>query len=424
MRSRSGGRIVLLAFGTLFFSGAGAWASGQPSEKPVFRPRYIFINETDNHAHDLALKMSLKIAEQRAGIENALVLLKQLPRSSTIEQLAVETFRHWQIGRDRGGRGILYLYSERENLFKIEVSYSLEGLFPDAACRQLEEAARTYMLSEIPQDFLSELLITMNLRAKDPNLEPSGSMRRPNWMKGTSLSGGGGVTAPGYRNTLEDYEAAVRRMPAEDYTQFEPAKEPEETVARYLTSLERGLGDPGLPLLTEGSQVFRAVVPRNEAQQQRVARYYESAEPRQLIRGEPFSLVVFRPGVANLPILLRHGTDGLWYVDEPKAWTYFHRFENAIDFYPKYNDSPFVDALQRLGYVNAYQPVYGSRVGIPTAKPYPFPLRSAVAELEKRIAENPNDDRLCAELGGLYLFEMNWISRSLEMFERAAKLAP
>lgn len=301
MRSPGTGRIVGLLLGTLFASTSRAWASGQPSAKAVHRPRYIFINETDNHTHDLALKMSLKLAEQRAGIENALVLFKQLPRSSTIEQLAVETFRRWQIGRDRGGRGILYLYSERENLFRIEVSYSLEGLFPDAECRQLEEAARTYMLSEVPQDFLSELLITMNLRAKDPNAEPGGSMRRPTWMKGASLSGGGGVTAPGYRNTLEDYEAVVRRMPAEDYKQFEPAEQPEETVVRYLKSLEEGLGDPRLPLLTEGSQVFRVVVPRNEAQQQRVSRYYQSAEPWQLIRREPFSLVVFRTGVDPTP---------------------------------------------------------------------------------------------------------------------------
>jgi hypothetical protein len=32
--------------------------------------------------------------------------------------------------------------------------YALEATFPDALCRQLEDAARTYMLSEVPQDFI------------------------------------------------------------------------------------------------------------------------------------------------------------------------------------------------------------------------------------------------------------------------------
>src|ERR1700730_5531677 len=98
-------------------------------------------------------------------------------------------------------------------------------------------------------------------------------------------------------------------MREKDYKQSEPAAEPGETVARYLKSLELGLGEPGLPLLTEGSQVFRAIVPRNEAQQQRVARYTKRPEPCQPTRREPLSIAVFRTGVANLPIVLRHGTD-------------------------------------------------------------------------------------------------------------------
>lgn len=75
------------------------------------RPRYIFINETANHSNDLALKMSLKIAEQRSGIENALILLEKLPSGSDIEETAVELFQRWKIGADRKGHGILYLYS-------------------------------------------------------------------------------------------------------------------------------------------------------------------------------------------------------------------------------------------------------------------------------------------------------------------------
>ena len=64
--------------------------------------------------------MSLKLAERKSGIENALVLLGSLPPSKSIEQTAVDLFSRLRIGARTNGRGILYLYSARENLMKIE----------------------------------------------------------------------------------------------------------------------------------------------------------------------------------------------------------------------------------------------------------------------------------------------------------------
>ena len=186
MSGRRLGPIVLLTVGFLLLAGVGGWAVVHRRAWMVERPRYIFVNETDDHTHDLAFEMSLKLAEKRSGVENALVFLSRLPPGRTIEQVAVDLFQRWQIGRDRAGRGILYLYSDRENLFKIEVSYGLESVFPDALCRELEAAAQTYMLSEIPQDFVSELLITMNLRANDPAGGAGGSWRPRS--RGTRLS--------------------------------------------------------------------------------------------------------------------------------------------------------------------------------------------------------------------------------------------
>jgi tetratricopeptide (TPR) repeat protein len=424
MSGRRLGPIVLLTVGFLLLAGVGGWAVVHRRAWMVERPRYIFVNETDDHTHDLAFEMSLKLAEKRSGVENALVFLSRLPPGRTIEQVAVDLFQRWQIGRDRAGRGILYLYSDRENLFKIEVSYGLESIFPDALCRELEAAAQTYMLSEIPQDFVSELLITMNLRANDPAGGAGGSWRPPAWVKDARFSGGGGVSAKGYRNRLEDYQAAVRRLPIADLSEFAPAEDPEDTLRRYLRSLELGLGDPQLPLLTEGSQVFRMIVPRSEAQQLRVVRFYEQARPYRLIRLDAWGLAVFRPGVPNLPIVLRRAAGGRWFVDEPKAWTYFHRYEDGIDFLPKYADLLFLPALRQIGQPNAMSPIYGSRVRTPGARPYPFSLAAAVTAQERAIRERPDDDRAYASAGELYLFEVNWISRSLEMFERAATIAP
>src|SRR5262249_25571363 len=196
------GRAVMGGGGVPLVAGLGGGGLVHRRVGAVSRPPYIFVNKTDAHRHDLAFKMSLKLAEKRSGIENALVVLKRLPPQRTIQQVAVELFQRWQIGRDRAGRGILYLYSEQENLFKIEVSYELEALFPDALCQQLEAAAQTYMLSEIPQDFVSELLITMNLRAKEGGDAVSTGWQPPAWLKDVRFSGGAGVTATGYRRTL------------------------------------------------------------------------------------------------------------------------------------------------------------------------------------------------------------------------------
>ena len=424
MTGRRLGPVALLAVVGLLLAGLAEWALVHGRAGAVERPRYIFVNETDDHTHDLAFKMSLKLAEKRSGIENVLVFLRRLPPDRTIQQVAVELFERWQIGRDRAGRGILYLYSEHENLFKIEVSYGLESLFPDALCHQLEAAAQTYMLSEIPQDFVSELLITMNLRAKDAVDGPGVGWRPPAWLEDVHFSGGGGVTARGYRRSLADYQAAVRRLPTATLAEFEPALDPDDTARRYLRSLQLGLGDPQLPLLTEGSQIFRMIVPRSEAQQLRVIRFYDQAMPYQLIRLDAWGLAVFRPGVPNLPIVLRRSDSGQWFVDEPKAWTYFHRYEDGVDFLPKYDDLFFLPALRHIGHPNARNAIYRGRVRTPAARPYPFSLAGAVAEQERAIQGRPTDDQVYASLGELYLFEVNWISRSLEMFERAATIAP
>lgn len=417
----SGGR-RWLGVAALLLALAGAFAIHHwlsPS-----RPRYIFINETDHHEHDLAFKMSLKLAEKRAGIENALVLLKNLPPGKTIEETAADLSRKWRIGGERSGRGLLYLYSEKENLFKIEVSYALEGVLPDAICRRYEEAAQTYMLSDIPQDFISELIITMNLRAKESPGSAAPAAALPEWLDSQFMSGGAGVRAEGYERSLADVQAAVGRLAAAHLADYGPSQKPDVTLQRYLKSLKLGLGDPRLPLLTEGSGVFRAVVPRNRDQQRRVYDFYAQAEPAQLLIQGPLGLAVFRPGVPNLPVVLRRGADGLWYVDEAKSWTYFHRFEDGTDFFPNYDDLPFIAGLKKLGQPNAAKAVYKDRVKTPEPPPYPFPLQQAVARLEDGIRKNPADAGSYAALGELYLFEMDWLKKALKNFEKASELAP
>ena len=404
---------ILVAFGAAF-----AWHQTHVSR----RPQYLMINETAEHDFDLAFRMSLKLAEGKSGIENALVLMKELPPSKSIEEAAADIFTGMHIGARRNGRGILYLYSAKENLFKIEVSYALEGEIPDAYCRRLEEAAKTYMLSEVPQDFISELIITTNLRGM--GTKDLGHAAVPHWLDGEFLSGGGGALAKGYSRTLADYQSAIRRMPSENLAKFEPASDAEESLRRYLASLAAGLGDPRLPLLTEGSEIFRMVVPRNEEQQLRISESFQNAGVDRMLYAGSLALAVPKSGGSNLPIVLRRGSDNLWYVDEAKAWTYFHRFEDSTHFFVKYADNPFLLALRMAHVPDMDSTIYSSAVGTPTLAAYPFSLADSVRAGQAKILAAPGAAENYAQLADLYLFEMNWQTRALELYEKASSLAP
>jgi tetratricopeptide (TPR) repeat protein len=398
--------------------GAFLW---QHTREPK-RDRYVLINETSSHDFDLALRMSLKLAEKKSGIENALVLLPSLPEGKTMEGTASELFSKFRIGARRAGRGILYLYSVKDNLLKIEVSYALEGEITDFYCGRMEDAARTYMLSEVPQDFLSELIITTNLRGMGSKVDPPS--KRPEWLNAEFLSGGAGALVHGYSKSLEDYTRAIQHLPGAQLSRFRSSTDANTTLQRYLLSLELGVGDPRLPLLTEGSRIFRATVPRDESQQKRIFEFFQAAAPYRLLYAKDLALLVPQPGKSNLPFVLRRGTDGLWYVDEPKSWTYFHRFEDDVNFLVKYADNPFLPHLRAAGMPHMESAIYGNHVRTPARPAYPFALAQAVDAMENRIRAAPNDAATHASLGDLYLFEMNWITKAIACYEKAEALAP
>jgi hypothetical protein len=413
-------RSLILACGTILVAlgGAFAWHRAQAPN----RPHYLMINETGQHDFDLAFRMSLKLAEAKSGIENALVLMESLPPSKSIEAEAADIFQRMRVGGRRNGRGILYLYSARENLLKIEVSYALEGEIPDAYCRRMEEAAKTYMLSEVPQDFISELIITTNLRGMGS--KDVGSEAAPRWLSSAFLSGGAGALVPGYRRTLADYQGAIHRMPEADLGAYAPAPDAAETLRRYLASVAAGIGDPRVPLLTEGSRIFRIIVPRNEEQQLRISEYLRTAGIRRLLFAGHLALALPGPDRSNLPVVLRRGSDDLWYVDEAKAWTYFHRFEDNVNFFVKYADNPFLADLQSQHLPNMQSAIYGTHVHTPPLADYPSSLSDAVRSGEQKILAAPSVAANYADLADLYLFEMNWQTRALDLYERASVLAP
>src|SRR5215472_1148868 len=201
----------------------------------------------------------------------------------------------------------------------------------------------------------------------------------------------GGALVHGYGKTMTDLEGAIRHLPEAQLQQYLPAASAEVSAQRYLASLAAGIGDPRLPLLTEGSQLFRAVVPRDAAQQERIADYFRSAAPYRFLFAGDLALAVPQPDHSNLPFVLRRGTDALWYVDEAKAWAYFHRFEDDVNFFVKYSDNRFLAGLRDLKLPHMEQAIYGGHVGTPRLTPYPSSLSAAIQSIEARIRAAPKE---------------------------------
>jgi hypothetical protein len=143
-----------------------------------------------------------------------------------------------------------------------------------------------------------------------------------------------------------------------------------------------------------------------------------------LIFAGNLALAVPQPDHSNLPVVLRRGTDNLWYVDEAKAWTYFHRFEDNVNFFVKYSDNPFLGALRALNAPNMDYAIYGDHVDTPPLPAYPYSLAGAIQTQEDKIRAAPREAANHAALGDLYLFESNWLSRAIASYEKASALAP
>lgn len=356
------------------------------------RAPLIYVNETGDSRHDLALKQSIVLATDKAGAEFALVRKKELPAGEEIKDYANRLFQELKVGARHRGRGVLLLFSEKEKLVKIEVSYELEAVLTDLACRGLERAAASYFLTEVPQDTFSELLITLS-NAVHEGKTPGEELFANTPAK--HLSGGGGVVGKLAGRSPAELMKEVRLLPAEESRAYGPAEEPRETLRRYQESLRRGLGDPGLPLLTPGSRIFRLVVPRSVGQLARISRDSARAGIRDVFQHDELALVTFAPGSSTLPIVLRRDAEGRWLVDETKSWVYFHRFENSTEFFLLTDDNPFREELLARRYPTARCTIFKARFKLPKMEQGPVP---AVAS------------------GDWYLFEAGWLTRARDSY--------
>lgn len=313
------------------------------------------LSDLEDRRHDLALAMSVRIASEKSATEFAIVRRKSLPQGKNIKQIAVELFQSLQIGK-KNGKGVLIVFVESTREVKIEVSYELEGLLPDVLCRRLEDAAQTYFLSDQSQDYFSELLITLSNAIADKETQET------NWSFGVDSfyrSGGAGlrsVIASRDGKKLLDMIGSNPTM-----SKNLAANNPEQVLEEYLKSLELGIGDPRLPILTDGSRIFRVVVPRTKGQLLLIGSDYRKAGLHKVFVKGNMALAAFRQGTSTLPVWMERDGAGYWRVDEVKSWTFFHRFEDSRNYFLLSNDNPFRTDLMADGEGGAQCTIYKDR---------------------------------------------------------------
>ena len=408
--------IVALAFG------AAAHAAEQ------FQPRKVpFVNRTDDHKHDRAVRSSAYWFQRDTGINLGIVFLDRLPGGVPIESHADVLFSELKLGRKSDGKALLFLWSNHERQFKIEVSYDLEGVFPDALCKRLEEGARTFMLSTSPyarRDFIVELIVTMKLhyleRGKPSDVPVPDAGQR---YVGGYMSGGAGSVGRGYSAMMRNVQQELVALPPGLERDMQPGRTPEETLARYLASLELGIGAPNLPLLTEASRYFRMDKPHAPGYLKRIRAYIAKATPPTIRREGNLAAVVFGPRDPVLPIFMRRDPSGVWLVDEPKVWAAMHLFQDGSSNI-KYHGMAFNFASLTWPGGTPRAPLFHIVAQPPQLLPLPTNLKDRVAAAEARVQTNPNDPKAWIALVDLMHFEIFWIQASESLYERIVALAP
>jgi hypothetical protein len=373
------------------------------------------------------VRSSARYFQETTGINVGTVFLDRLPPGTTIEAHADKLFSELKLGRKSDGKAVLFLWAEKERLFKIEVSYDLEDVFPDALCRRLEEGARTFMLSSSPyarRDFIVELNVTLKLhyleRGRPAAVAVPDAGKR---YVGGYLSGGAGYVGRGYSASIDGVQREMVGLPAALEAEMQPGRTPEETLARYLRSLELGIGAPNLPLVTEASRYFRMDKPHAPGYLKRIHAYIAKAKRPEIRRQGDLVAVVFGPKDPVLPIFMRLDPEGRWRVDEPKVWAALHLFQDGSSNI-KYDGMAFNFASLPWPNGAPRSALFGHNALPPTLLPLSVNLKERVAAAESRVQARPNDVQAWIELADLLHFEMFWLQASEAVYERIVQLAP
>jgi tetratricopeptide (TPR) repeat protein len=244
-----------------------------------------------------------------------------------VEALAPEIFELRAIGSRAPTGGLLVLLNPARREARIEVSYALEAVLPDAlvgriAHDQVAPYAASEMAGMAVMDALHFLKDFLTQQAVEGRLELAGVYReRPDFVaRMRFLSGGGGSSAPwpsAEELAKRDFKAKV---PAEKRASYAPGAEPLASAESLLRAYRDLAGDPSLELFSDGSRCMRRGYPVAPYEELERARRLEASRPWRVIQEGDYAVVTSdHPAPGFVPVLL-HRSGGLWRVDLVETW--------------------------------------------------------------------------------------------------------
>lgn len=230
--------------------------------------------------------------------------------SDDVDQAALELFESISAGASSTtGRGLLLLLdSEREEV-RLEVGYSLEGVFPDAFIAYVEQRQMVpFFVEERISDGIlasTELIVDRAERASR-----NASWDDEIWMKG---SGGAGARS----STRQAPEFSTRPPSRPSDPVLASQRSPEDVVAAYLDAMSRRDNSPELDIYTDESRELLREWLVTPAQMDQVARAYKGCSQDQLSYSGAGDRAVIRYPIRQrqcAPWFLRHSAQG-WQLD-------------------------------------------------------------------------------------------------------------
>ena len=124
-------RTIFVTLALLLISNA---AFSKDFTPPDFKPNVVDQSGILSAPEIASLNATIQQIRERSDVWSAVYVLKSLDEN-TIEDIAVQTFKHWELGAKGKNNGILLVVALADHRSRIEVGYGLEDKVTDSASR-------------------------------------------------------------------------------------------------------------------------------------------------------------------------------------------------------------------------------------------------------------------------------------------------
>jgi len=247
-----------------------------------------------------------------------------LPKGKKIEEQAVELFNKLEIGKNKNGRGILFLIVPETRSVKLEVGYALEPFFTDAFCG--------YLTRNFVQAFEKPAFLVTKLNGIALSLDSRFNLQKDKYGEDVFLSwerkefkgpywGSGGAGAA--QKQIADDPAEL--LTDQEREQFKAGKTPEECLDGFKKALEAIVKDPYLDIYNNMMKIMRIHEGWDFFSNAKYLAILEYGSPLTIKTEGRFAVARPSPTYKYAwPIFLVQGKDGLWRIDEVRL------IENSI----------------------------------------------------------------------------------------------